>query len=76
MAQDSPAPSTRRDVLADRRDAHTIAAAVGCDVRTALRAIRDGIDVIKTHRLREEMRPHVERLMAARSDDGSSGRAA
>jgi hypothetical protein len=53
---------TEVDVLEEIAAAHRMAAATGVDWRTALRAIRCGVDVIRTIKAREALRP----LIAAR----------
>lgn len=61
VARADASPPSSADSYAERRAALAIAAEVGCDVRTAMRAMREGVDVIRQMRLREELRIHVER---------------
>jgi len=44
----------------DWSEALRIAAETGCDPRTALKALRLGVDAIRTRKVREEIRPFVE----------------
>jgi uncharacterized NAD-dependent epimerase/dehydratase family protein len=58
--------SSSANKLAEKQKSIEIAAATGCDPRTALRAIQNGADVIKPLRLREQIRPYVEEFRAGR----------
>lgn len=57
-------PATPAEELAALRAAHGIAAMVGCDHRTALRALAHGVGAIRSRRLREEIRVQLEQLRA------------
>lgn len=59
-AEVTPASSIGAAAFAERQAANSIAGIVGCDHRTALRAMRFGADVVRTMKLREELRPHVD----------------
>lgn len=67
----SPASSSGPTALAERQQAYEIAKTVGCDHRTALRAMREGADVVRTMRLREELRPLVDAWRASGANPGA-----
>lgn len=53
-----------REVLARRRAALGLAAVVGCDARTAARALEHGVEAIRPLRLRAELRNQIARMRA------------
>lgn len=62
MGTSSPSLADDAEALARRRAALGLAALVGCDVRTAERAIVHGVDAIRPRRLREEIRAQLARI--------------
>lgn len=61
-------PPTDAVVLARRRAAHGLAAIVGCDHRTAMRALEQGVEAIRPLRLREELRFQLMSLTTQQND--------
>lgn len=66
MQQVTPA-TTIAERVAARREAYRIAGVTGHDPRTILKALTDGLDLIRSFKTREELRPHVEAWHATRS---------
>lgn len=53
------------EILLDaRKVALEIAALTGYDARTTLRALLKGVQIIRPLKMREELRPHVEKARA------------
>lgn len=60
-AGDAPPASSDAIALRERRAALLVAAEVGCDLRTAFKALRGGLETIRQARLREALRTALAR---------------
>ena len=57
------APASEGAIALEQKcEARRIGGLTRYDPRTVLKAIREGLDAIKTQRIREDLRPHVEAL--------------
>ncbi len=66
--------TSEAEALATRRAAFGIAAVVGCDWRTAERALLHGVEAIRSRRVREEIRAQIETLQALSNGQVTSNR--